>query len=277
MRVALLWKCVFAIAVLALLLPFGGAERVHARQEKDIRIAVSSCSFGPFIMNREWMPVQVRVQNRATRDYDLAVVVEIPMGGKTSAKVRYLKNILLPARTERTVEQAIFFDFPPEAIVAALQKRYRKISISDGVTKEHVYFSGETIAIDVSVIDRSSGRVLDSQQMLGKSNHPATPVTAVSNGAGFEFATPALDKPYEFFGRTFVPGEQVEDYKLLSEGEMPGRAIFTNQLVPGKEDMPAGVQIARMSIADLPEKWATYEGIDLLVLGSLQERNYPAR
>lgn len=213
------------------------------------------------------------MRNEGDRVREAGVAVDVSYGGSAQNRVRYAVSATVPPRSERTLHLAMIYDVPPEAFLAKLRSAQNEQSFADGTTRTIRSYKRDVLAVDVDLIDLASGNRVDRESMLALPVHPQE-FFAVT--ADEEVPPLTADEQYRVEGCDYVLGEREVDADAAS---LPLRPPFAStvstQNFPGSEVLPYGVRLARVGAEKLPPRWALYEGVDALFLGSLSRPNAP--
>ncbi len=233
--------------------------------EDDPRIESCRSPFGFNIPNRAWSPVITRIDNPGDTDRELLVSITFSMGPKDS--VNYMRKIWVPAFGKRTVETFVLMDYPPRSISSLFDENDKKIKFSDGTTlttlrrktKDKFFF-------DVNLADAESGTQYPRQKWNAFLVHPEAKFLLIADG----LKTPdAFHESYTYHGLPYVLGEHGNDNAFITGAEPPASEVFSEQNEPLADEIGTTVHRSMVRLEHLPRKWAAYEGVDTVILGSL--------
>lgn len=244
-----------------------------AEDDAHLELLGARCTFGPLIVNQVWLPVQARIRNSGDRERRAGVAVDVSLSGESRHRVRYTTAARIPPNSIRTVNLAIIYDVPPEAFLGLLTKKEKKLALADGQKRTVMSYDRRNLAVQVQLIDRETGAKVDEEPLLAMPVHPdETFAVATDEDVG----TFASDEQYSREGCDYVMGEYDEDVQAYrNERRLPQATAISARNVPGIENAPKGIRLARAGARDLPPRWALYEGVNTLFLGSLAKEDAP--
>lgn len=267
------WVCSLLVAVGLLWGVQGEAEVGDPGGASGLELLGARCSFGPLLVNQVWLPVEARIRNQSDRERQAGVAVDVSLAGEASQRVRYVTSARVPPRSIRTVHLAMIYDVPPEAFEALLSKSEQTQEFAGGESRTLVTYKRRSLAVQVQLIDRQTGAKADEEPLLALPVHPEE-IFAVTTDE--DVATLTTKEQYTLNGCDYVLGEydiDVQAYRGTTR--FPQSTAVSTRNVPGIEEAPNGIRLARVRAADLPLRWALYEGVTTLFLGSLRRDNAP--
>ncbi len=265
MRTGLL-LCIVAVLGFLELSPASAAEG-------KVDIALSNYPFGARLPNRSWMPILTRVSNDKDKGEQVGVVLDVPVSGSQNNRVRFVREITVPPHSERTVENYVFLDSPPAALKRGLQENTRKIKFESGRTIEQSIYVGTPLSIRTWAIDPDTGHKFGTTSLMGAPLHPASLFACVVQGPVDVHYETGLT--YDLEGVPFVLGEHKDDLSAWGGKAWPANVPMVNRNIAGKKTLGRSVTKGITQSWQLPRKWAAYQGIDTLVLGSLNSQRVP--
>lgn len=261
------WALLGAVALLCVP-SLRGAEK-----ESQLDLLVARCAFGPLIVNQAWLPVQARIRNSSGRERRAGVAVDVSLAGESRHRVRYTTTARIPPNSIRTVNLAMVYDVPQEAFLELLKKKKRTLALAGGRKRTVMAYDRRNLAVQVQLIDRETGAKTDEAPLLAMPVHPDEVFAVATDEEASTFTT---EEQYTLDGCEYVLGEYPEDVQAFrGERRYPQSTAISSRNVPGIERAPAGVRLARVRATDLPPRWALYEGVNTLFLGSLSRDGAP--
>ncbi len=244
-----------------------------ADDEGRLELLSARCAFGPLVVSQVWLPVQARIRNSGESERRAGVAVDVSLAGENRHRVRYTTAVRIPPKSIRSVNLAMIYDVPPEAFLDLLKKKERTLALADGQKRKVVSYDRRNLAVQVQLIDRETGAKADEEPLLAMPVHPDE-VFAVATDE--DVSTFTSGEQYSLDGCEYVLGEYAEDVQAFrNERRYPQSAAISSSNVPGAENAPAGVRLARVRASELPPRWALYEGVNTLFLGSLSADGAP--
>lgn len=259
----------FPVAWFAIVLLFclGLSGAVAAGENASVRLANSQFVFSRRVPNGAWTPLASRLENNSDSAREVAIVTDMQVGGQGAERVSFSRLVRMPPHSERTVETFVLMDYPPRAVTPLFTKEAETVEYTQGPPRTVHRYKADVFEFLSRVVDVENGNTLSQSSFFATPLHPATRLYAVADGRKPDWVTA---ERYEYRGMPFVLGEHDSDLSYLVGREWPEANLFANRLLPDESDVGMVLQNARLSLEHLPGKWAAYEGVGVLFLGSLR-------
>jgi len=245
------------------LLPSAGAAPAGEDQRPRIVLTKSSYSFQ--IPNRAWLPVLARIENPSASPVEVNVAIGFDLG--RSDKVKYMRRVVLPARSERTVETFVVMDYPPHALQRLFEDKEEELSFSDGTVLKTMGYKAKLLYFTAALANAKTNQQYDPYEFQGYPVHPDGRLVVLVDGPKEQEQT---DERYVYRGLAYALGEHAADTGGLGGRDPVLSDVFCRKNLPITEDLGVIFKSTHTPLADLPHKWAAYEGVDTVIFGSLR-------
>lgn len=252
---------------LVLIAIFVWASLCGAQEGKDCKVINSQFIFSRRVPNGSWTPMLSHVENTTGREQNVMLVTDFQVGGTGTEKVSFTREFLLPPHTKRMVETFVMMDYPPKALTSLFSVKTEDLSYSDGVRREVETHKAETFEFETRVVDLSDGHTFHKYPFYALPVHPYSQFFASADGLKPEFKT---DTRYLHRNLPYVLGEHPDDPRYVSSSDWPGGEVYVRRLQPDSDEVGAVLQNSHVNIHQMPRKWAAYEGVSVILMGSLR-------
>ncbi|MBN2712858.1 MAG: hypothetical protein JXR97_10580 [Planctomycetes bacterium] len=234
------------------------------------KVVLSRFGFSNRIPNGAWSPLITKVENEGGKAVNAGIVTSFQVGGEGKEEVAFSRKITIPPYTERTVESFVLMDYPPDAMKSIFNVKEYDIEFKDGTVLKRNKYQPVTFHFDSKLVNTDSGQVLSHYTFNGLPVYPGSILMSNVNASVDPYRT---QERYTRNGLPYAMGEHRLDTKFCEgNGETPFSGLFANTLMPSEDDLGGVLQVLYTNINDLPRKWAAYESVDLILMGSQKSR-----
>ncbi len=231
------------------------------------RVAVSRFPFGGRIPNSAWSPIFSRLENPTPHTIDAAVFTSVDVGG-TGAKANFLRRVRLPPYSERTVEIFVLMDYHRQQLLYEFEESQQDVRFSDGTVRKTTLYRSKPLSFTTFLVDAKTSQQVSKEAFGANPVHPDAVFLALVDETKPPLRT---DERYLLRGQPYILGEHPDDLSYMGGGrDAPYSDALLNRNYPLPEDIGSLLQAGHARLDELPVKWAAYEGVDILVLGSLR-------